>query len=471
MNIKFKFMLYVIILFNGFQLCHASSDALLLENVTYLNTKTGAYSSGNFILVEHGVITYIGEEQPSVDGAKPKMMDLSGKFLLPSFIDTHAHATLGEILLSMDGDAPALIANNSDDIARWNGRKLLEWGITNIRNPGGDTSFFVSHKKQRSKDDWVGPKVKMAGSILDKNKFAGLSTVVGSEKSIEDEIKRQKLGGMDYIKIYASMSKDEIKHIVEVTNQFNMETIAHLDGVSWTDASKLGVDSLVHAMPTSPDLLSPESREKYLKTKRIGSVNFFEWYESVDLQSKEMKELYKTLSINDTKVDLNLIVFYNAFFGNKEHVTNNQNIKLVHPELLNNWKTFFNFNIGWSKSDYERAQKVWPKVLQFAEKLYDSGVFMTVGTDLGNPWVIPGYSFHQELELLSSAGIPNKDILKMATFNGAKLLDIDDEYGSIAVGKIADFVVLNKNPLEDIRHTQSIDSVIQDGKILGKEVF
>ncbi len=93
-------------------------------------------------------------------------------------------------------------------------------------------------------------------------------------------------------------------------------------------------------------------------------------------------------------------------------------------------------------------------------------VLLTAGSDLPNPWIIPGVSFHEELQLLADAGIPPLDVLKIATANGAVALGIDDEIGTVEPGKRADLVVLTANPLVDIHHTRSIEWIIQGGTFL-----
>ncbi len=89
---------------------------------------------------------------------------------------------------------------------------------------------------------------------------------------------------------------------------------------------------------------------------------------------------------------------------------------------------------------------------------------VTTGSDFPNPWVVPGKSLHQELELLSETGIPHLEVIKIATFNGAKSLGIDDKKGSVEKGKIADLIVLNDDPLDNIRNTEKIDYVVKSGE-------
>ena len=130
--------------------------------------------------------------------------------------------------------------------------------------------------------------------------------------------------------------------------------------------------------------------------------------------------------------------------------------------ILEGWRQG-TFTSGWTENDYARAKAAWSKVLGLTKRLFDRGILLTAGSDLPNPWVIPGVSFHEELQLLADAGIPPLDVLRIATANGAKALGIDDEAGTVEVGRRADLVVLTANPLDDLGNTRSIEWVILGG--------
>ena len=97
--------------------------------------------------------------------------------------------------------------------------------------------------------------------------------------------------------------------------------------------------------------------------------------------------------------------------------------------------------------------------------LYEEGFNMVLGTDMGNTFIFPGHSLHEEMQLLEMGGMHPLDILKMGTLNAAKMLKVESELGSIEVGKVADMVLLDKNPLEEITNTLTIQTVIKNGKV------
>jgi len=158
-------------------------------------------------------------------------------------------------------------------------------------------------------------------------------------------------------------------------------------------------------------------------------------------------------------------MFHALAFGDQDRYLKNPALKHAAPELLENWQTTFNFNIGWTQDDFSYAQSIWPRVSEFVKLLHDSGVTLTAGTDANNPWIVPGDSFHKELELLVVAGISEQEVITIATKNGAELLGIQDRIGTISPNKQADLVLLQRNPYEDITSTREIIWVMQNGHI------
>lgn len=122
------------------------------------------------------------------------------------------------------------------------------------------------------------------------------------------------------------------------------------------------------------------------------------------------------------------------------------------------------FVSDWSEEDFRCSAAAWPKVLRLLKAYHTQGVRLVTGSDEPNPWVIPGISLHQELELYAEAGIPPAEILKMATHNGAEALGILPDVGTVEAGKRADLVVLSASPLADIRNTRKIERVFREGR-------
>jgi len=113
----------------------------------------------------------------------------------------------------------------------------------------------------------------------------------------------------------------------------------------------------------------------------------------------------------------------------------------------------------------------FPAILNLVRQMHAARVDFMAGTDSPNPSILPGFSLHEELQLLVTAGFTPMEALQTATRNPARYLERESELGTIEVGKLTDMVLLNANPLDDISNTESIWAVVQDGRYLDRSVL
>lgn len=415
-----------------------------------------------YIVVRNGRIDRIGAGRLPRSIPAERRHDMGGGFALPGLVDTHAHIALGRLTVAMSNGAPQLGASSESEITTHNARMMVAHGVTTVRNPGGDAEANIAYRRRVRDREWVGPDAYSAGEVLDATlPIRGLSTIVTDAASIEAEVARQASLGVDYIKLYQSLSEAQIAAGVAAAHARGLPTILHGGDVSWARAAELGVDSLVHAMPVSPDLLGGEARQGY--APRGGAYTFFEWWERADLGSPEMQAMIAELAEREVSVDLTLVVFQKAFWGNDPSVRD-AGLEFAHPLMVQNWNTLFRFDLGWSGENYRRAQAVWPKMLRFARMLYDAGVRLTIGDDFANPFVAPGADMHAEMRLYQEAGIPPWAILRMATSGGAASMGLDHQIGRLERGFEADVVFLNADPSRDIANVSAMRGVLLDGR-------
>jgi imidazolonepropionase-like amidohydrolase len=130
------------------------------------------------------------------------------------------------------------------------------------------------------------------------------------------------------------------------------------------------------------------------------------------------------------------------------------------------WKKFWP-----SEPDGETSipHRLWQKQLDVILRMHEAGVPLLAGTDLGGDFIYPGFSLHDELALFVQAGLTPGEALKTATYNPAKFLGMLDRLGTVEKGKLADLVLLDANPLEDIHNTQKIRAVVINGRLLDRQ--
>ena len=399
-------------------------------------------------------------------GYKPRtnirVIDGRGKFLLPGFIDMHAHMNVGPEHLNTHTNQ--MRGEYDPQVARISLSSLLHFGITTIRDPGALTEHAVATRDSVTRGLIQGPNMFVAGSVIDQTDAPGLVATVHSPEEVRAEVRRQIAAGVDYIKLYATLTPPMVEAGIQEAHAGGKKAIGHLFLTSWSQAARAGIDGLLHVVPSSPLLLPPNRRTAY--RQGIHNTRFmFQWFEYVNYASPEIDSLVTLMVQHHIEHDGTLATFEAMAWGDSSRITNSPDLAYSAPSLVRNWSEF-TLTQGWTKADYDSARAVWPKVLEFEKLLYDRGVLVTVGTDANNPWTAPGASYARELELLVAAGIPPLQVLRLATHNGAEALGILDRVGTIAVGKRADLVLLDADPLADIGNTRRIAMVISNGRVV-----
>lgn len=443
----------------------AVTGDVLYYGFSQIDPDREAVVSNAWIGVRGDKIVETGASAPPFDRYE-QSKEMAGLYAAPGLIDTHAHLTLGPVAIDMSGDTPALAIVYDDAITDHNARMLLAYGVTTIRNPGGDVEASVAYRHSVALKERIGPEAIIAGPVIERSPvaFHGLADLVSEQEPIEDIVERQAGAGVDAIKLYHGLTEDDVKSGVAAAHAHGLKTVGHL-GISWKKAAEFGVDALVHMTPASADDLEPERRAAYLDSARPGAFAFFEWWEAAETEGEILREVVATLAENEVHLDLTLIAFRLAFWGD-ESAQRDRYLHLAHPAMADNWRSHFRFDLGWEAEDYARAKAVWPKIERFVLMLHEAGVPLTLGTDLANPFVAPGASLIQEMALHEAAGLPRWTILRMATSDAADILGLADKTGRIMPGLDADIVFLDRDPSKDFSAFHHARYVLADGRLL-----
>jgi imidazolonepropionase-like amidohydrolase len=447
----------------------ASGQALALDNVRLVDARHDQVGPPRCVRIEADRIVHITRAGSRRCTSGALRHDLAGRYLIPGLIDMHAHLTLGPLEITQEDGAAALTAFADDEIADHNARRLVAFGVTTIRNPGGDLPAAARYRARRAAGDVIGPESFDAGQVLNDQAMAGLASAVPDAATMQRLVAAQVEAGADWIKLYAGLSPELLAAGIEAAHAHGRPAVAHLDKIAWPDALAMELDGLVHLMPTSPDLLEPEARAAWQADARPGAFEFFEWWEHFDPDGPGGDRLVAAFEAHRPVFDATLVAFHAAFLQDRDNVYKEDTRRYAHPRLRANWESWFTFAIGWQDDDFRRARVVWPKVQRLAVRLHATEARMTIGTDMSNPWIAPGISMHREMGLLAEAGVPPARLLRAATANAAEALGVGDRLGRIAPGFEADLVVLDANPLDDIRNTRGIHAVIVDGRFFTGE--
>jgi imidazolonepropionase-like amidohydrolase len=445
----------------------AQVGAELYFGMTLLDPATEQSTPDSWFVVEEGKISKMGTGAPPEFIPARARHDFRGRYVIAGFIDTHAHMVLGPVRLFTDEGPPKLVTAYDPALVAYNGRMLLAHGVTTVRDTGGDTARTVAYKRDAAAGTVLGPEALVAGAIIDRSPvpFDGLLVIPSASQSITELVTQQARLGVDYVKFYTSLNAADLQEGIAAAQASGVRTIGHLEGVDWSTAAGAGITVLAHMMPINAALLPRAERDDYAKTTRRGAWSFFEWYERADLDGPEIRDMIASLVEHRVEVNATLLVFMLTFWGD-EAAVRTADLAQAFPSMAENWKTTLRFDLGWKPDDYARAKAVWPKVLRLTRMLHEAGVVMTIGTDLENPFVIPGASYQRELRLHADAGVSNWAILRMATSDAAAALGIAERTGRLREGFSADAVFLESNPVSNISNAGSVVGVLSKGRLL-----
>ncbi len=429
---------------------------LVLNHVAVLNVVRGTVGPDRAIEIESGRIRSVVLAASYHPPRGATVLNLPGRYVTPGFIDMHVHALFPP--LDEDGrPMPVFDRDTSLQLLR----ALLDHGITTIRDPGDATEPIVTVRGMIARGLIYGPEILTAGRILNTGSFRhAIYAPVNSEAEVRAEIDWQAEAGVNFIKVYQDMPPSLVRVAIDEAHKRGLRVIGHVQATTWTEAARMGIDFLCHAAPWSTEYLPPEARRAY-HPDMFGRVY---WLEHLDLDAPSIRQMISTLVQHNVSVDPTLMAFRTKFWGDDPRYTESPDRAVAPPRLWAGFASRSN-TAGWTPEQYAAARAQWPKLLALVKRMFEGGVLLTAGTDTPFPWIIPGVSFHEELRLLVSAGIPVADVLRMATINGARALRKDAEIGTVEAGKRADLVVLNGNPLIDVANTARIDMVLQAGVI------
>lgn len=440
-----------------------AATARVYAGATLIDPASETLQPDAWIAVRDGRIEAVGSGPPPAHlGA---VADVTGLYAMPGLFDTHAHVGLGPLEAVNDPQTGvSMRVLERPDIMAHDAARLLAHGVTTVRNPGGDLQVSHRYDAAVAANPLYGPEARHAGEVIDNSAFPihGLVTRPSPDQGVAAIVRRQIGDGADFIKLYESLSEAEVAAGIAQAHALDREAIGHLSDVSWTRAAELGIDALVHMMPISPDLLPADRREAYRASRRPGGFAFFEWYEAVDLDAPEIARMIAVLAERDVHVDATLVAFEPAFWGDDPTVLD-RDAEQIHPDMRANWDAGFRFDAGWGPEDYRRARAVWPKVLELTRRMAVGGVPLTIGTDMANPFIAPGASVRREMKLYVEAGVPNWQVLRMATSDAARLLGLGQRLGRLAPGMEADIVFLGGDPVASIDAVGDVHLVLVNG--------
>lgn len=392
---------------------------LVFKNARIITMENDRVIEKGVVVVAGNKITFVGSASEYRSAGlrldKPTTIDCSGKTIMPGMIDVHAH--------------PGNFRFGLNPQKQWEYYAQLAYGVTTQHDPSVNSEMAFSNAELIKSGRMIGPRLFSTGTIL-YGADGDFKATVNSLDDARSALRRTKAWGAISVKSYNQPRREQRQQIIAAARELDMLVVP--EGGSFFNHNMTeivdGHSSIEHNIPVAP--LYADVTGLWGKTKTTGTptliVNYGSlfgenyWYQNTDIWKKERLLQFTPKHILDER-------------------SRHRNMA---PE-----------------EEYQNGHIL---VSQSCKKLVDAGVLI----NLGAHGQLNGLGAHWELWMLQQGGMTNLQALKCATINGATHLGMDQEIGSLKAGKLADLLILDKNPLDDIKNSEFIRYVMANGRLL-----
>lgn len=401
---------------------------LAIVGATLVDGTGKAAVPDSVVVVNNGKIVAAGPRASVKIPAGATTFDAKGKTLLPGLWDMHAHFEQVE----------------------W-GPIYLAAGVTTVRDVGNELEFIEAVRNAVRDGRGLGPELFLAGIVDGSGPFAIGVERVDTPAEADHWVTEYKKHGFQQMKIYSSVKLDEIKAICDDAHKNGMTVTGHIpNGLDIFQGVNAGMDQVNHIQYVlSP--LAPKPPEGQRPTRQ----QMLQALASIDPHGPEAQREMQFLKAHNTVIDPTMVVMEMQFHdASQPYDKLEPGIDKVAPELAEPLN-----NTGAAPDFAPTAKMIFEKELALVGELHKAGVRIVAGTDQ----VVPGHSLHREIELYNQAGLTPMEAIQAATLVPAQVMGVDKEVGTVEVGKRADLILLDANPLEDIHNIRSVGYVIANG--------
>jgi len=443
-----------------------SQQTTWITNVTIVNTKDGKLQPAQTVVVQGEKIVQVTKY--SLKTKVPdsvKIIDGTGKFLMPGMVDGHIHFfQSGGLYTRPDGlnlgkvypyeKDQQWIRDNHNDLMR----RYLACGVTTVADVGGPMSNYEVRKKNNGNSNspaaWVtGPLISTyQPPNLDKKDPPIIK--VTTEEEARELVRKQLPYKPDFIKIWyivnpgqpASATLPIVKAAIDESHKNGLKVCVHATEYETAKLSvEAGADILVHSVD---DQLLDDAFLQLMKQKNVT-------YIPTAIVARKYREVFT-----------------------QQHAITTHDLSYAHPYILNQLFDLRHLNvknIGFDYKSYAKSVKLHDKadtiMMENIKRVTEAGINIVAGTDAGNIGTMHASSLLTELLVMRKSGMSNAQVLRSCTFNAAVGFGKEAEAGSITPNKLASFLLLNKNPFDSLVYVNDFDFVMNRGKWIKKDTL
>jgi imidazolonepropionase-like amidohydrolase len=422
----------------------AIQDSIVaLKNVTLIDGTGVPVKYNQDILISNKKISAIGNTGEISIPENTKIIDGTGKTVIPGLIMLHEHLFYGK---PFDGHYQGRHMTNTFP------QMYLAGGVTTMRTAGSlEANADLNVKNLIDQGKMVGPAMDVSTPHVERLGFIPQLQSLYGDESIDNWLNYWFDKGITSVKVYNNITKADLNQIIKIAHARNIKVTGHLCSITYHEAAELGIDNLEHSFMASTDFVVDKAENKCA----YGEPSLAE----LDDDDPKMLALMQFLIKKEVTLTYTPTVF--EPFTDREVVIGGGSVALA-PYLLEQMQSSYKEQIN-TKSDSLRLIS-FKKEMKRVIKFHSMGGKITVGTDpTGSGKTLAGYANQRLIELLIETGFGIEEAIQLATMNGAEYLEIETKTGSITVGKDADLVLLNGDLSKNVSNIRNMELVFKNG--------
>lgn len=406
---------------------------------------TGAPPLADAVVVIRGRhILAVGRRGAVTVPPEARQVQASGKWLIPGLIDMHVHL--------------------DEDISP---EAYSLFGVTAVRDVGSRLVTLQKLRARASRGEPL-PVMYWMGRNIDEGKPSWWGAIaVGNPREVPARIRNMARQGVDGVKLYVRAGPQVTRAVIREAHLLGLPVTAHLERTLPSQAVRAGIDNLEHVATLFLEFAPPIPGKQ-------GFGRHFPSDARADLRSPRARRLVALLRRHQVAVTPTLAVVTLPVEGERMA----ERLYRGWAEIPEGWRAFWKTRYwdfltpkGWTTCDYRTARQARARYLQMVRILHRAGVPLVAGTDTPAPWVLPGAGLLLELEWMTRAGMSPAEALHAATGRAAKILRKEDQVGTVRPGRLANLILLDADPLQDIRNLRRIRAVFLQGRLLDRNAL